>query len=247
MNNYKLEIAYDGTDYCGWQIQPNGITIQALIQNALKVLIKEKIQIIGSGRTDSGVHALAQVANFKTSQTINLYRIVNGLNALLPIDIRIHHAEQVAEDFHAQYTAKGKIYHYHLWLDPVVNPFLYRFRYHNRSKIHLDLLQEASQAFIGTHDFTSFANEGHRGTAAHDPIRTIKRLDVIKQEGGVRLEFEGDGFLYKMVRNMVGIMLEIAEGKRSPQAIPQILAAKNRTFAGKAAPPQGLFLVKVFY
>lgn len=240
-------IAYDGTHYCGWQIQPNGITIQSVIQDALKVLIRESISLIGSGRTDSGVHAYGQVANFKTTQTLNLYKLHHGLNALLPDDIQIKSLTEIDSSFHSQHSATGKIYHYHLWLDPVQSPFLKKYRLYIRHPLNLNDLKAASEQFLGTHDFTSFANEAHKGTASHDPIRTIQRIDIIPQEGGVRIEFEGNGFLYKMVRNMVGIMLETAEGKRRPQDIAKILQAKDRKCAGKAAPPQGLFLVEVKY
>lgn len=245
--NYKLTIAYDGTHYHGWQIQPNGTSIQEKIQDALKTALRNEVQVIGSGRTDAGVHALGQVAHFKYDSEIDIYRLLASLNGLLPLDIRIKKIESVPLDFHAQYSALGKIYHYHLHLEQILNPFFRLYSLHVRERINLDLLKKASEHFLGTHDFTSFANEAHSGCAANDPIRTLKRLDIIPENGGIRLEFEADGFLYKMVRNIVGTLLEIASGKRSIEEIPFIFEAKDRRKAGKAAAPHGLFLVEVHY
>jgi tRNA pseudouridine38-40 synthase len=245
--NYKLTIAYDGTNYCGWQIQPNGVTIQETIQKALAIILRENIKIIGSGRTDTGVHASGQVAHFKYHQKINLRSFKHSLNGLLPLDIRVKEILEVPINFHAQYSAMGKIYHYHLHLDPVLNPFSRLYSTHVYTKIDMNLFKQAALLFLGTHDFTSFANEAHTGVAAHDPIRTLTRLDIVPVDGGFRLEFEGNGFLYKMVRNIVGTLLEVGTGKIKIDQIPLIFEAKDRRLAGRAAPPQGLFLVKVHY
>lgn len=246
-HNYKLTIAYDGTEYCGWQVQPNGISIQQLIQEKISILLRNATTIIGSGRTDAGVHALGQIAHFHSAPILNLYRFHGSLNALLPPDIRILHIEEVPSSFHAQYSPIGKTYHYRLHLDHVQDPFKRLYSLHVREKIDLKNLKEAASLFLGTHDFTSFANEAHLGSASRDPIRTLKRLDAIEELGGIRLEFEGDGFLYKMVRNIVGTLLEIGAGKRSKDEVITILEAKDRKVAGQAAPPHGLFLVKVEY
>lgn len=245
--NYKLTIAYDGTNYCGWQVQPNGISIQEILQDKIKIIAREDIKLIGSGRTDAGVHAFGQVAHFNCSKELDIHRFAHSLNALIPEDIRIIEMDVVGKDFHAQYSAKGKIYHYNLHLDQVMDPFRRLYAYHVLEKIDLSQMQRATAYFKGTHDFTSFANEAHRGTAAHDPVRTIERLDIMMQLGGVRLEFEGDGFLYKMVRNIVGTLLEVGKGKLEPEDIKHILEAKDRCKAGQAAPAQGLFLVEVKY
>jgi tRNA pseudouridine38-40 synthase len=247
LKNYKMTIAYDGTHYSGWQVQPNAVSIQSLLHGAIKTIIRQDVVIIGSGRTDAGVHALGQTAHFKYCGDIDLFRFQASLNGLLPRDIRVLHVEQVPLDFHAQYSAVGKTYHYHIHQNPVQNPFGRLYSLHMREKIYCDLLQEASQLFVGEHDFTSFANEAHRGSAANDPVRTIKRLDYILEEGGFRLEFEADGFLYKMVRNIVGTLLEVSTGKRNIEEIRAIFNAKDRRQAGQAAPPHGLFLVKVSY
>lgn len=247
LHNYKLTIAYDGTAYCGWQIQPNGISIQEIIQEKASIISRNKIRLVGSGRTDAGVHALGQVANFYSPYIPDLYRFQGSLNALLPPDIRILNTVEVDNTFHAQYSPISKTYHYHLHLDHVEDPFKRLYRLHVRNKIDLNLLKESAALLIGTHDFTSFANESHLGSACRDPIRTLLRLELVEQPGGARLEFEGDGFLYKMVRNLVGTLLEIATGKRFKEDLLIILAAKDRKFAGQAAPPHGLFLMKVEY
>lgn len=246
MANYKMVIAYDGTKYHGWQIQPNGLSIQQIIEEKLSIILRESVKIVGSGRTDAGVHALGQVAHFH-ADSVQLFKAMGSLNGLLPEDVRILALEEATSDFHAQYSAKGKIYRYHLFLDRVMNPFKRLYSWHVRASFCQKQLQEAIQFFLGEHDFTTFANEAHSGVAAYDPIRTIKRIDILPEEGGVCLEFEADGFLYKMVRNIVGTLVEISLGKMPPSAIPFLLAKKDRREAGMAAPPQGLFLFKVLY
>lgn len=244
---YKMLIAYDGTNYCGWQVQPNGISIQELIQKAMSVILRQEVTIVASGRTDAGVHARGQVAHFHSDVPFDLYRFHGSLNALLPVDIRILAIVEAPAHFHAQYSPIGKIYYYHLHLDRVQDPFRRLYSLHVREQISLDLLQEAAKVFIGTHDFTSFANEAHLGSASRDPVRTLRRLDIIDQPGGVRLEFEADGFLYKMVRNIVGTLVEAAAGKHTVPDLNVMLAAKDRKKAGQAAPPHGLFLMHVIY
>lgn len=245
--NYKLILAYDGTDYCGWQVQLNGIAIQEVLQDKLAIILRTKTTLTGSGRTDAGVHAIGQVANFHSAPIADLSKFLSSLNALLPRDIRALSIEEVPLHFHAQHSPTGKIYHYHITLDRVQMPFIRRYALHVKMKIDLALLTSTAKKFIGTHDFTSFANEAHTGIAAHDAVRTLYRLDVVEEEGGIRLEFEGDGFLYKMVRNIVGTLLEVATGKRPPEDIERLFSAKDRREAGQAAPPHGLFLVKVDY
>ena len=244
---YKITIAYDGTQYHGWQVQPNGISIQKKLQEALQTYLRHETFITGSGRTDAGVHALGQVAHFKSSIPLVPRKFLHSLNGLLPKDIRIKSIESVPANFHARYSAVGKIYHYHLHTGPILNPFNRLYSLHVYEKFNLELLQDSSKYFLGTQDFTAFANESHSGVASYDPIRTLKRLDIIPIEEGVRLEFEADGFLYKMVRNITGTLLEVAQGKRTPDSIPEILSSKDRRKAGKSAPPHGLLLVKVLY
>lgn len=245
--NYKLIIAYDGTNYGGWQIQPNAISIQSLVQKAVSTFVRDEVNVIGSGRTDAGVHATGQVAHFKCAVDVDLRRFFASMNGMLPPDIRIMHVEQVPLQFHAQRSALRKTYHYHLWLDSIQNPCYRLYSLHVQAKIDRSLMLEATNFFIGTHDFTSFANEAHTGSAAHDAIRTLEKLDVVEQEGGVRLEFTGTGFLYKMVRNITGTILDVSRGKIALDTVSGILEAKDRRKAGQAAPPHGLFLHNVEY
>lgn len=244
---YRLLIAYDGTNYAGWQIQPHALTVQERIEQTLAIFLRQPIHLVGSGRTDTGVHASGQVAHFVYPHEIDLYKFLASANGLLPADIRIKAIDPVDPCFHARYSAIGKIYHYHLWLDRVQDPFHRLYSYHVHEKINVDLLYHATRAFLGTHDFTAFANSAHHGSAAHDPIRTITRLDVIPSTGGVRLEFEGNGFLYKMVRNITGTLIDVARGYLPLDDIPRIFTARDRRNASSAAPPQGLFLVQVIY
>jgi tRNA pseudouridine38-40 synthase len=244
---FKLTISYDGTNYCGWQVQANGTSIQTLVQKAIETALRHKIDLTGAGRTDAGVHALGQTAHFDSNAPIDPDRLRYSANALLPKDIRIINVEPVADDFHARYWATGKIYHYHLQLDPVTDPMTRLYRTPVYGKFDQTALELAARQFLGTHDFIAFANETHKGTAARDSIRTLKRLDIIEQSGGLRLEFEGDGFLYKMVRNITGTLLDAAAHRRSCQDIAALLQEKNRRLSGPTAPAQGLFLIQVKY
>lgn len=201
--------------------------------------------MIGAGRTDAGVHAQGQTAHFSTDVLCQPDQILYALNGMLPDDIRIKALESTYDTFHAQISALSKEYHYHLWLEKVIDPFLSRYRHHFcYSQFSLPLLEEATQAFVGTHDFATFANVGGK---VNSTIRNLKRLTVVPQEGGVRLEFEGEGFLYKMVRNIVGTLLEIGLGRISSAQIQTLFAAKDRRAAGPAASPKGLFLMRVNY
>ncbi len=240
-----MKIAYDGTRYSGWQVQPSSPSIQGTIEKALFTLLRTPLRVIGAGRTDAGVHARGQTAHFSTTSPCNVRQILHALNGMLPDDIRIYELEPTLETFHAQISALSKEYHYHLWLEKVIDPFVSRFRHHfcfDRFSLHL--LEEATQDFVGTHNFATFANVGGKVIST---VRTIKRLTLVPQEGGIRLEFEGDGFLYKMVRNIVGTLLEIGLGKRSKEHIPSLFLAQDRRVAGPAAAPKGLFLMKVDY
>ncbi|MDE3046302.1 MAG: tRNA pseudouridine(38-40) synthase TruA [Verrucomicrobiota bacterium] len=244
---YKLTLSYDGTHYSGWQVQSNGISIQSLVQKSLETALRHPIDLTGSGRTDAGVHARGQTAHFDTSASFPLPRLLLSLNALLPPDIRVLRIDEVSPTFHARYTATGKTYHYHLHLDRIADPFTLPYCFHVYDRLTLEDLRRATPLFLGTRDFTSFANEAHRGSASHDPIRTLRRFDVVEQPGGLRLELEADGFLYKMVRNLVGTLLEVARGKIAPADVEAIFAARDRRRAGPAVPPHALFLMQVNY
>jgi len=244
LHKYKLTLSYDGTEYVGWQVQRSGTSIQGLLEEALTTLLKKKTRVIGAGRTDAGTHALAQAAHFESETELDCEKILHPLNGMLPYDIRILELLPVPATFHAQYSATGKEYHYHLWLGATISPFVRLYRHHIHYPLDLALLQEAAELFVGTHDFATFANVG---SSVATTVRTIHRIDVALQEGGVRLEFEGNGFLYKMVRNLVGVLLEIASGKRCFSEIQTLLDAKDRRAAGIATPARGLFLVQVNY
>ena len=210
---YKMCITYEGTNYSGWQIQPNALSIQSLIQQTLRTIVREEVAVNGSGRTDAGVHALGQIAHFTTQFPINLRKTLVSLNGILPSDIRILWVEEAPAGFHARYSAQSKTYHYHLHLSPIPDPFKKRYAYHVPHPVSVDTLRQAAAKLVGTHDFTSFANEPTKGSVEKNGIRTLIRLDVIEEPQGVRLEFEGTGFLYKMVRNTVGTLLEILQWK----------------------------------
>lgn len=247
MNKYKLTIAYDGTAYSGWQIQNNAVSIQSLLEEALATILRTPTPVAASGRTDAGVHARAQVAHFTSEIAPDLKRLHLSLNGILPDDIRVLSVEEASPDFHARYSAVSKEYHYHLHLERTTDPFKRLYAYHDYSPLDLEKMKEAALCFVGTHDFTSFANEASKGSAAKNPVRTITRLDICHEPGGIRLEFEGTGFLYKMVRNITGTLLDVARGKITVESIPKLFEAKDRSLAPPAAPSRGLFLVKVNY
>jgi tRNA pseudouridine38-40 synthase len=241
-------IAYEGGGYQGWQIQADGgVSIQGEIEKALMTVLQEPVSVIGSGRTDAGVHAEGQVAHFITTKPPTLRKLQFSLNSLLPPDIRILRIGEVDPAFHAQYSALSKIYRYRLDFSQVLSPFKRRYVWHLPYLRSTEPMKKAAPLFLGTHDFTSFANEAHRGVAAKDPVRTLLRLDLLEEKEEMALEFEADGFLYKMVRNIVGTLVECALGKREVDDIPALFAAKDRKLAGSAAPPQGLTLVEVHY
>lgn len=244
---YKILISYDGTNYSGWQVQKTGQAIQPVLQKAIETFLRHPIQLSASGRTDAGVHALGQVAHFDSELQIDAHRFLYSINALLQADIRVHHVEQTTLDFHARYSAISKVYHYHLHLDEMVDPFNRLYSYHVFFPCNLDLLFQASQSFLGEHDFTSFASRAYQGAASYDPIRTLHRLDIVPEEGGIRLEFEADGFLYRMVRNITGTLLDVSRGLIKPSEISDIFASKDRRKAGQIVPPHGLFLMEVKY
>lgn len=247
MKKYKLIIAYDGTQYSGWQMQPNALSIQEVLEEKLKVLTKTRTSLTGAGRTDAGVHAIGQVAHFKVEAPFSPSLLRLSLNGLLPKDIRIMDVEEVPLDFHARYSATNKIYYYHLNLGPVQDPFEKQYSWNITNSLNMELLKKGISYLIGTHNFSAFANEANQGAAKKNPIRTLKRISVVPERIGMRLEFEGESFLYKMVRNMTGTLIDVAKGKLSPEEIKKILESKDRKNAGRAAPAKGLFLVRIDY
>lgn len=244
---YKLTISYDGSQYSGWQYQPNSISIQEVIEKAFFTLLQKPIRLISSSRTDAGVHALGQVAHIILDHKADLHKLIYSLNGLLPSDIRIKEIEEVPLSFHARFHAKKKIYHYHLFCEKFHSPCNRLYSHHVRHRFNIEALKEAIPYFIGTHNFKAFANENTKGSASSSPIKTIYTINVVEQLGGYRLEFEGSGFLYKMVRNIVGTLLECSKGKLSPHAIPELMESGDRRKLPKSAPAHGLFLMQIDY
>ncbi|MBC2712490.1 MAG: tRNA pseudouridine(38-40) synthase TruA [Desulfosarcina sp.] len=242
---FKLIIEYDGTDFHGWQRQKNDRTVQETIEKALTVMTREKVTVIGSGRTDAGVHALGQVASFKTRSRLNATAFFNGLNSLLPDDVVIRSCDQMPDTFHARFDVKSKRYRYHI-LNRTIAPAIGRqFVWHIRKPLDISAMSEAAGTLLGTHDFKAF--EG-TGSPRDHTIRTVTAA-TIKETGGGNLTYdiEANGFLRFMVRNIVGTLVEVGLGKISSKNVQEILQSKDRSRAGATAPPQGLFLVDVTY
>lgn len=244
MRNIMIEIEYDGTNYNGWQIQPNGITIQQRIMEAVKKLTKEDVVINGSGRTDAKVHAKGQVANFYTASKIPTERLAIAINHFLPRDISILESREVSYDFHAQYWAKEKQYSYQIYNRPQRSALLRNYSYHIPYPLEIDEMQKAAKLLLGTHDFRGFMSSG---SSVKDTIRKITAIQIKRDEDSIWITFRGNGFLYNMVRIMVGTLVEIGSGRKSIDTVKEALEQGERKKAGHTAPPQGLFLDKVFY
>lgn len=245
MRNILLTLCYDGTNYHGWQIQKNAITIQEVFQNALFKILKENIDIKGCSRTDSGVHANMYCISMKIESDIPCERLKMAINRFLPMDIAVTSAIEVPLDFHARYSCKGKEYIYKIWNKPVRNPFLSGRAFHYWYKLDIDVLNIAAKEYIGTHDFTSFCTLDNRNP--EDMIRTVTDFSIDNVDGLVTMKVSADGFLYNMVRIMVGTLLHVSMGKIKPHEIKDIIAQKDRSKAGPTAVAHGLYLNKVFY
>lgn len=245
MKNIKMTIKYDGSRYKGFQrLQDNDMTIQGKIESVLSKMTDENIEIIGSGRTDMGVHAYGQVANFKTNSDMSIKKMEAYLYEYLPEDIVVTQLEEVEERFHSRYNAKSKVYLYKIYNNKVHDPFLRKYTTHISKRLDLDLMKEASQFLIGEHDFTSFASSKSKKKSN---IRTIESISIQENNNVIEIYVEGDGFLYNMVRIIAGALLEVGLRKKSPQDIKDILDAKDRTKASDTAPAKGLYLYKVKY
>lgn len=244
MKNFLVTIAYDGTDYHGWQVQKNGITIQEKIQDAIEIILGKREDIIACSRTDAGVHANGFCFSMKTQSPINCFRFVGSMNAILPDDIAVKNCKEVALDFHARYDCIGKEYIYKIWNSPQRNPFCEGRYLHYKPALDIDFLNNQAKAFCGEHDFSALCSVK---STVEDCVRTIEYFKIEKNEEEVIFKVKGNGFLYNMVRIMVGTLLRIAEGKIKADSIQEIIQSKNRNNAGKTAPPHGLYLNKVFY
>ncbi|KAF1304962.1 MULTISPECIES: tRNA pseudouridine(38-40) synthase TruA [Enterococcus] len=245
MRNIKLTMEYDGKRYLGWQrLGDSEKTIQGKIENVLTQMTGEKIEIIGSGRTDAGTHARGQVANFKSATTMTEAEMLDFLNRYLPRDIVVKKVEEASERFHARYNASGKQYSYYVWNSPIPSAFERNYSFHVPQKLAINKMKEACEKLVGTHDFIGFSalKKTKKST-----IRTIRQISIQQEGGLLHFTFEGDGFLHKMVRILAGTLIEIGAGNMDIEAIDEVFETKIRKNAGETVPAQGLFLDEVFY
>ncbi|MCI8292869.1 MAG: tRNA pseudouridine(38-40) synthase TruA [Hespellia sp.] len=244
MKRVKLTVAYDGTNYCGWQIQPNGLTIEEVLNKALYRLTGEKIAVIGASRTDSGVHALGNIAVFDTDSPIPAQRFSYALNQQLPEDIVIVRSEETSSEWHPRYCNSRKTYEYHILNAKVPNPIKRQTTYFVSYPLNLEDMQKAASYLVGEHDFVSFCNIR---TNVENTVRTIYDLQILRKEDEIILRITGNGFLYNMVRIIVGTLLRVGRGFYTPKQVKEILEAQNRNTAGITVPPQGLILTEICY
>lgn len=244
MKRIKLTIAYDGTNYCGWQIQPNGITIEEILNKALSKMTGEEILVIGASRTDSGVHAMGNVAVFDTDTTIPAEKIAVALNQRLPEDIVITKSEEVPLDFHPRYCNCSKTYEYHIINTRIPIPTKRLTNYFVSYVLDIDKMRQAASYLVGEHDFVSFCNVR---TDVENTVRTITALDILTNGNEITIRITGNGFLYNMVRIIVGTLVRVGRGFYEPEKVKEILEAKDRKAAGVTAPAHGLMLVEIKY
>lgn len=244
MRTLKLVIAYDGTAYCGWQRQANGPTIQGAIEDAFVPLVGEAPTVTGAGRTDTGVHALGQVASVRVSSDLSVDAIRRALNVRLAPDIRVLAVDDAPEEFHARFAATGKTYRYRIVTSEIVSPFDRWFVWHLPSRLNLEAIRAAAAHLVGRHDFAVFQSAHSSVT---ETVRTITRLDVHPTGDGFIVEVHGDGFLRHMVRAIVGTLVDVGAGRRAPESMPALLQGRTRHAAGNTAPASGLTLVSVDY
>jgi tRNA pseudouridine38-40 synthase len=247
MRNLKLTIQYDGTEYVGWQRQENGPSIQSLFEDALERIEGARVVVHGAGRTDAGVHALAQVATVQLSVAVEPPRLARALNATLPRQVRVLAVEEADPAFHARFSATGKVYEYRIINAPLVSPFLHRYVWHIAQPLELEAMREGAAVLIGQHDFAAFRGAG---SPVASTVRTVRAIEWTAGGGYDRplvMRIEGDGFLRHMVRNIMGTLVEVGSGRCPASEIGGILGSRDRIRAGPTAPPEGLFLVRVIY
>ncbi|MHB1688130.1 MAG: tRNA pseudouridine(38-40) synthase TruA [Ignavibacteriaceae bacterium] len=242
MNNYKLIIQYDGTNFAGWQIQSNADTIQQRISDSIKTILKEEVNLIGSGRTDAGVHALGQVANFRTEQEIDLYRFKHSLNSILPFDISVLRIEKTDVNFHSRYDAKKRSYVY--LFSKFKSPFYNRYSYFYHNDINCERLNLLSNIFIGQNDFSSFSR---KNSDTENKVCNIYSAGWKETKGLIIFVIEADRFLHGMVRTIIGTLLTALKNNTGEKYIEDVILKKDREAAGEAVPAKGLFLFKVKY
>ncbi len=252
---FKMTVGYDGTQYCGWQVQPNGVSIQSMLERAIAQVCRERVRVTGSGRTDSGVHAIGQVASFSVDQAhwkAKASDLLRAINSKLPSDIAVSELVDAPEDFHAIRDALGKRYRYQLTIGEIRHPFDYRYRWQVPGPLDLDAMQQALVPLRGRHDFASFQAVGAERKSTVREVRDLVLMEDPSTGHSDRLhrfalEIEADGFLYNMVRNIVGTVMQVGRGRFKPDWVSEVLAARDRSVAGPTAPPQGLFLLRVDY
>lgn len=242
MQNYKLTLSYDGTDFFGWQKQAEGRTVQGVLEECLGKIIQKKITVIGASRTDSGVHAQGQVANFKAILGIEDDQLLRALNSLLPEDVRVTSLKKADKNFHARKMAKSKVYQYRIFNSPHISPFLLRYVFHWVSSLDLGSMRKAASLFVREADFTPFSSY-----RLPNSVRKVMRSEVEKKGDEIVYTVEAGGFLRYMVRTMVGTLLEVGKGKIPPEKIEDIFREKKRSLASPTAPAKGLCLVEVSY
>ena len=244
MRTIKLTIEYDGTNYAGWQIQPNGIAIQQVIEEALGKMLKEPVRIHSSGRTDAGVHAKGMVAAFRTGRSIPVKAFADGLNTLLPQDIAVREAVEMQGEFNPRHDARGKHYRYTLYTGARRSPLRRLYAWHLRSQLDLVAMQRGAAHFIGEHDFAAFRTSG---CAARTTVRRIDAVEISREGDIIHIDVTGSGFLRNMVRIMVGTLVNVGLGKCTDGTIPAILAGVEGVSPGATAPSKGLCLMEVMY
>ena len=248
MLRFKLTIAYDGTRYFGWQVQKGRMTVQQRVEEALRELFPSVKRVHSSSRTDTGVHALGMVAHVDIPEAecrMDARKLLLAVNSFLPVDVRIVAARRVPEDFHARFDAKGKRYFYLIWNHAAMNPLLHNRAWHVKVPLNLERMQKAAKLFVGRKDFKSFAST--REYEMESTVRRLTRCDVRKEGYTWKITIEGDGFLYKMCRGIVGTLVRVGQGKLTQTEIRQILRERDRSVAGMNAPACGLTLWRVFY
>lgn len=244
MPNFRLDLTYDGTGYSGFQIQYNAPTVQGVLEEALERLYRQRIRITGAGRTDAGVHARGQVVNYQGPPRVPPDRLPAALNSLLPGDVVVTAAGEVPADFHARYSASGKLYSYTLDRAAYPQVLLRLYSWHCPGPLDVEAMREAARILQGTHDFKAFRAEG---SSVLNTVRTLRRLELVKEDYILRLLFEADGFLYRMVRLITGSLVRVGQGRLQPSDIAGALAGVNPRAAGPTAPARGLCLEKVYY
>lgn len=244
MNTIRLLVEYDGTDFSGWQLQPNGTTVQEVIESALAVIVGEPVRVHSSGRTDAGVHARGMVAHFRTERDLPMKAYREGVNGLLPPSVAIVSAERVPEGFHARFDARGKWYRYRICNRRVRSPLADRFAWHVRKPLDIEAMGTAASTFVGEHDFAAFRASGCAATSTR---REIFSIDLSSRDDLLCLDVRGSGFLRNMVRIMAGTLVEVGTGYRPGSDVSRLLTQPDRHKAGQTAPARGLCLMEVWY